>query len=112
MPTVSRRASTPIAAIPRLFDAMVAETHSISLEHGWLFIAAILLRAYSLGGGTYTGLEAVSNSVNMLSEPRVSMRRYTMLYMALSLGFTVGGIILLYLLWEARPVPGRLRASS
>ena len=94
-------------AIPRLFDAMVAETHSISLEHGWLFIAAILLRAYSLGGGTYTGLEAVSNNVNMLAEPRVSTGRYTMLYMALSLSFTAGGIILLYLLWEARPVPGQ-----
>ncbi len=94
-------------AIPRLFDAMLEETHAISLEHGWLFIAAVLLRAYSLGGGTYTGLEAVSNNVNVLAEPRVSTGRYTMLYMALSLSFMAGGIILLYLLWEARPVPGQ-----
>jgi amino acid transporter len=94
-------------AIPGLIDALVQETQSISLEHGWLFVAAILLRAYSLGGGTYTGLEAVSNNVNILAEPRVSTGRYTMLYMALSLSFTAGGIILLYLLWQAEPVAGQ-----
>ena len=27
---------------------------------------ALFLKAYSLGGGTYTGIEAVSNNVNML----------------------------------------------
>ncbi len=94
-------------ALPGLFEAMLAETQSISLEQGWLFIAAVLMRAYSLGGGTYTGLEAVSNNVNILAEPRVSTGRYTMLYMALSLSFTAGGIILLYLLWEAHPVAGQ-----
>ena len=28
--------------------------------------------AYSQGGGTYTGLEAVSNNVNVLAEPRIT----------------------------------------
>jgi hypothetical protein len=66
----------------------------------------MLLLAYSQGGGTYTGLEAVSNNVNLLAEPRVRTGKMTMFYMALSLAVTAGGIILLYLLWDARPVTG------
>lgn len=68
---------------------------------------ALLLRAYSLGGGTYTGLEAVSNNVSMLAEPRVRTGKLTMLYMAISLSLTAGGIILLYILWHATPEPGK-----
>lgn len=68
---------------------------------------ALLLKAYSLGGGTYTGLEAVSNNVNMLAEPRVRTGKLTMLYMAISLSLTAGGIILLYLLWHATPETGK-----
>ncbi len=73
----------------------------------------MLLLAYSQGGGTYTGLEAVSNNVNLLAEPRVRTGKMTMFYMALSLAFTAAGIILLYLLWEAKPVAGEtLNAST
>lgn len=84
-----------------------AEAHSMSLSMGTLATIAIFLRAYSLGGGTYTGLEAVSNNVNMLAEPRVRTGKFTMLYMALSLSFTAGGIIVLYLIWNAQPVFGQ-----
>jgi hypothetical protein len=73
---------------------------------GWFFVASLFLRAYSLGGGTYTGIEAVSNNVQSLAEPRVVTGKWTMFYMALSLSFTAGGIILLYLLWDVAPVPG------
>ena len=66
----------------------------------------MFLKAYSLGGGTYTGIEAVSNNVQSLAEPRVRTGKLTMLYMAASLAFTAGGIILLYLLWHAIPVEG------
>ncbi len=55
----------------------------------------------------YAGLEAVSNNVNTLAEPRVRTGKVTMLYMAISLAFTAGGIILLYLLWDATPVEGQ-----
>eukprot|EP01032_Pedospumella_encystans_P018640 gene18639-21212_t len=73
----------------------------------------MLLLAYSQGGGTYTGLEAVSNNVNLLAEPRVRTGKMTMLYMALSLAVTAGGIIMLYLLWDAQHVPGEtLNAST
>ena len=46
----------------------------------------ILLRAYSLGGGTYTGIEAVSNGVSMLREPRVRTGKRTMALMAVLAG--------------------------
>ncbi len=79
---------------------------AMSHDLGWIGAMAIILRAYALGGGTYTGIEAVSNSVNLLKEPRVHTGKWTMFYMALSLSFTAGGIILLYLLWNVRPVAG------
>ncbi len=74
---------------------------------GWVALLLIFLRAYSLGGGTYTGIEAVSNGVQILREPRVATAKRTMLYMALSLAFTAGGILLCYLLWGASPVEGK-----
>src|SRR5262249_58771626 len=76
-------------------------------EVGWVGVTALLLLAYPQGGGTYTGLEAVSNNVNVLAEPRVHTGKATMLYMAVSLAFTAGGIILLYLLWNAKPIAGQ-----
>lgn len=85
----------------------VSEAKSMSQSIGLFATMAILLRAYSLGGGTYTGLEAVSNNVNMLAEPRVRTGKFTMLYMAISLSFTAGGIILLYLIWQTTPVEGK-----
>ncbi len=93
--------------IPALIPATLAETSRLSSELGWAHVAALMLLAYSQGGGTYTGLEAVSNNVNVLAEPRVQTGKATMLYMALSLAFTAGGIILLYLLWDAKPVEGQ-----
>lgn len=93
--------------LPGLLPGTIQETTNLSQQAGWMFVAALFLRAYSLGGGTYTGLEAVSNNVNMLAEPRVRTGQWTMVYMATSLAFTAGGIILLYLLWDAKPVAGQ-----
>jgi amino acid transporter len=93
--------------LPGLVPATLHETASLAGSTSWVFTLALLLKAYSLGGGTYTGIEAVSNNVGSLAEPRVKTGRMTMLYMAVSLAFTAGGIILLYLLWNAEPAPGR-----
>ena len=95
------------AALPVLIPETLGETKSLSGQLGWTYVASMLLLAYSQGGGTYTGLEAVSNNVNTLAEPRVRTGKLTMLYMAISLAFTAGGIILLYLLWDAKPVEGQ-----
>src|SRR5438094_1638952 len=83
------------------------ETSGLVHDIGWAATASLFLRAYSLGGGTYTGIEAVSNNVQTLREPRVRTGKLTMFYMAASLAFTAGGIILLYLLWRAQPVEGQ-----
>jgi len=91
------------AVVPDAFG----EASSMSQSMGAVVVAALLMRAFSLGGGTYTGLEAVSNNVNMLAEPRVSNGKWTMFYMASSLAFTAGGIILLYMLWHATPQEGQ-----
>lgn len=95
------------SAIPALIPDTIVETKKMAAETSWLFTIALLLKAYSLGGGTYTGIEAVSNNVNSLAEPRVHTGKMTMLYMAFSLAFTAGGIILLYLLWHAVPAEGQ-----
>ncbi|MGZ3182680.1 MAG: APC family permease [Telluria sp.] len=92
--------------LPELVPNTMAETSALASHMGWAGVAGMLLLAYSQGGGTYTGLEAVSNNVNLLAEPRVRTGKVTMLYMALSLAVTAGGIILLYLLWDAHPVTG------
>ena len=83
------------------------ETYNHVQGYGLFFVLALFIRAYSLGAGTYTGLEAVSNNVNILAEPRVKTGSLTMLYMAISLSVVAGGIILVYLLWSAHPVPGK-----
>ncbi|HEU5042341.1 MAG TPA: APC family permease, partial [Gemmatimonadales bacterium] len=67
----------------------------------------VFLRAYSLGGGTYTGIEAVSNGLPIMREPRVHTGKRTMLYMGTSLAFTASGLLLCYLLWEIEPVAGK-----
>lgn len=93
--------------LPQLLVGTVQHTHGLAHQMGWVFVLALLMRSYSLGSGTYTGIEAVSNNVNRLAEPRVETGKWTMLYMAVSLSFTAGGIMLLYLLWHAAPVAGK-----
>ncbi len=67
----------------------------------------LFVHAYSMGGGTYTGIEAVSNGVAMMREPRVQTAKRTMGLMAVSLAVTAGGILLSYLLVHAHPVEGK-----
>lgn len=67
----------------------------------------LFLRAYSLGAGTYTGIEAVSNGMPALREPRVRTGKRTMVYMAISLAVTAGGILLGYRLFDLHEEPGR-----
>lgn len=83
------------------------ETKSAIQTMGLLPVLALIFHAYSLGGGTYTGLEAVSNNVNRLREPRVVTGKWTMFYMALSLSFTAAGMILLFLLWQPQLEVGK-----
>src|SRR3954470_16436968 len=93
--------------LPDLIPETLNETTGLARETGWIFVVSTILLAYSQGGGTYTGLEAVSNNVNTLAEPRIATGKWTMFYMATSLAFTAGGIMLLYLLWNVTQSPGQ-----
>ncbi|MGO9839209.1 MAG: APC family permease [Polyangiaceae bacterium] len=89
-------------------DAVAHQTR-VNLGHtvaslGSLGALLLFVRAYSLGGGTYTGIEAVSNGVQIMREPKVRTAKRTMGLMATSLAITAGGIILAYLLVHAMPV--------
>lgn len=88
------------SALPELIPGTLAETQDLASSIGMVGVIALLLKAFAMGGGTYTGIEAVSNNVNMLREPRVQTGKLTMLYMALSLAFMAAGLIVLYLLWN------------
>ncbi|MGZ5555653.1 MAG: APC family permease [Candidatus Aminicenantales bacterium] len=70
-------------------------------------MALLFLRAFSMGGGTYTGIEAVSNGLQILREPRVQNGKKTMIYMSASLALTAGGILVCYLLLGVSPVAGK-----
>lgn len=74
---------------------------------GGFSILFLLMRAYSLGGGTYTGIEAVSNGLQIMREPRVDTGKRTMIYMAISLAFTATGLFVCYLLLGISPVEGK-----
>jgi amino acid transporter len=89
-----------------------AESVSTGFQGGLatLGFAGLFMRfvqAYSLGSGTYTGIEAVSNGLQMMREPRVRTAKRTMLYMASSLSITAAGLILCYLLWGVTHVEGK-----
>lgn len=90
-----------------LVPQAITETNEMKNSLGWIFLFSVFLKALSMGGGTYTGLEAVSNNVNTLSEPRVHTAKLTMFMVAISLAFTAAGIILLYLLWGVTKVEGQ-----
>ena len=73
---------------------------------GWGMLL-LFLRAFSMGGGTFTGIEAVSNGLQILREPRVHNGKRTMVYLAVSLAVTAGGILVCYLLLGVSPVAGK-----
>lgn len=93
--------------IPRLASDTVHHTRLGVAELGWWGLMIVLFRAYSLGAGTYTGIEAVSNAVPVLKEPRVETGKRTMTYLAWSLAVTAAGIMVGYLLMKVSAEPGR-----
>jgi amino acid transporter len=76
-------------------------------SYGVFGVFIIFMTAYSRGAGTYTGIEAVSNGLQMMREPRATTGKRTMVYLSVSLAFTAGGILLCYLLFGIRPQEGK-----
>lgn len=92
--------------VTTLIPEAVDETRNMASEVGWFAVLALFFKAFSLGGGTYTGLEAVSNSMHHLAEPKVRTAKNTMVAVAASLAFMACGIIMLYLLWDVEKIHG------
>ena len=78
-----------------------------SSELGLVGTVLLILRAYSMGAGTFTGIEAVSNGLPILREPRVETAKRTMRYMAWSLSLAVMGLMVAYVLYGVEAVPGK-----
>ena len=83
-------------------DAVAARS-----ELGTFGTIFLIIRAYSMGAGTYTGLEAVSNGLPLLREPRVRTGKRTMVYMAVSLAVVALGLILAYLFYNVTHAEGK-----
>jgi amino acid transporter len=94
-------------ALPPMIHQSLTDAYSGVKQIGFLAMFVIFMKAYSLGGGTYTGIEAVSNGLQILREPRVRTGRRTMLYMAISLALTAGGLLICYELNDVLHSPGK-----
>ena len=84
-----------------------SEVSSAGAMLGWFGLFFLVMKAYSMGAGTYTGIEAVSNGLNILREPRVQNGKRTMRYMAWSLSITAAGLFMAYLFFHVTRVEGK-----
>jgi amino acid transporter len=99
--------ATHSAGLTGVAVSTVHEVQTVSSQLGWFGLLALILKAYSMGAGTYTGIEAVSNGLPILREPRVQTGRRTMIYMGISLAVTVAGLLLAYLVCAVEPSEGK-----
>ena len=98
---------THLPAVGEVAQTTVAQTKAAGQALGGFGVFVLLMRAYSMGAGTYTGIEAVSNGLPILREPRVQTAKRTMRYMAASLAFMAAGLMVGYLLFGVTKVPGK-----
>ena len=82
--------------IPAVASTVKTHLHADYIKLGGWALFLIFAKAYSMGAGTFTGIEAVSNGLAIMREPKVATGKRTMLYMAVSLAVTAGGILLAY----------------
>ncbi|MCX6152829.1 MAG: APC family permease [Candidatus Kapabacteria bacterium] len=93
--------------LPLKFQDTGMQFHGAVNSMGFFGAIFLLMKAYSMGAGTYTGIEAVSNGLPILREPRVKTAKTTMRYMAASLSITVLGLIVAYLLFNVTQHDGK-----
>lgn len=93
--------------LPEIVSKVAIDYRQTQSHLGTLGVFLLLMHAYSMGAGTYTGIEAVSNGLPILREPRVKTAKTTMRYMAISLSVTVFGLILAYLFFNVTNQPGK-----
>ena len=99
--------STHLNNLPVIAASSASSIKSTISEVGFFGLCFLILRAYSMGAGTFTGIEAVSNGVPVLREPKVQTAKHTMRYMAISLSFMAMGLMLAYLFYNVSLEPGK-----
>src|SRR3989338_940740 len=90
-----------------LTNNVIADVQNTRMEVGIFGMLVLIMRAYSMGAGTYTGIEAVSNGLPILREPKVETGKKTMRYMAISLAFMAAGLIIAYLIFGVQHQTGK-----
>jgi amino acid transporter len=98
---------THLTSFPALASNTIADAHDVSSSLGLTALLFIILHSYSMGAGTYTGIEAVSNAMPILREPKVKTAKRTMRLMAISLSFMVIGLMISYVIYSVVPVSGK-----
>lgn len=98
---------THLSKVSAVAASTAGDIHRSFSELGLFGMLFLILRAYGMGAGTYTGIEAVSNGMPVLREPRVQTAKRTMSYMAFSLAFVVLGLMISYLFYKVSPEPGK-----
>jgi len=93
--------------LPEVAARTVSQVRTVGAQVGFWGLAFLVMRAYTLGAGTYTGIEAVSNGLPILREPRVKTGKETLNYMKWSLAAVVVGLIIVYLLYRVAEAPGK-----
>jgi amino acid transporter len=92
---------------PQVIAATQADMGSTISQVGLFGMLFMIMRAYSMGAGTYTGIEAVSNGIPVLRDPKVQTAKHTMRYMAFSLAFMVAGLMIGYIFYNIKPETGK-----
>lgn len=98
---------THLGNFPAVAQETVSEVKSATTNLGIVGFLMLLMRSYSMGAGTYTGIEAVSNGLPILREPKVQTGKRTMKYMAFSLAIVVIGLMFAYVLFHAQITEGK-----
>jgi len=92
--------ATHLTNLPVIANNAVADAHGVSTNLGFAALLFLILHSYSMGAGTYTGIEAVSNAMPVLREPKVQTAKRTMRLMAISLSFMVVGLMVLFAVYS------------
>lgn len=92
----------PVQAVAGAHDAMASLQ-----QNGMLTMIFVFLNAFSMGAGTFTGIEAVSNGMPVLRDPKVQTGKRTMAYMAFSLAFLAAALLVNFYLFQSPITPGK-----
>jgi len=98
---------THLTNVQEVVKTTMSDVHNVSAKMGFAGMLLLILRSYCMGAGTFTGIEAVSNGLPVLREPRVRTAKRTMRYMAISLAVMVMGLMFAYLLYRVEPQSGK-----